>query len=199
LSAAPTPPPLPSAPPAPTTPSPASTSAASILFRDDFETNIKPEWVIQADNKSVVNGQLALDGASKISLNPGKTDWTDYTVSFATTAQTNLTDLSLWVRVQDEQNYLKMECARQTEDSAQLDCRWLRMAAGQLIPVPATNFALPQVGQIAVEIKGDVYRIIGPELTFTDLDQTVKFGGVTLEAQATPLTLDYFEVTSPSQ
>lgn len=200
----PTPSPLPpitvpstTLPPPPITPPP---PPAAILFRDDFDTNLKPDWgAIQADNKSVVNGQLVLEGASKISLYPGKTDWTDYTVSLATTAQTNLTDLALWVRVQDEQNYLKMECVERVGDSSQLDCHWLRIAAGQITPVPGTNFTMPKVGQFAVEIKGDVYRVIGPELVFTDLNQTVKFGGVALEAQAMPLTLDYFEVTGPPQ
>ncbi len=180
----------------PTSPLPPPTGTPTgpqVLFRDDFETGIRPEWDTQNANTAVVNGQLVAEGILQTRL--GDESWTDYRVSFELGDKTRLTDLTLQVRVQDENNFLKMLCvpAEGGGTPAQLNCTWFRLVGGQEVKIPGAELVMPEVGPVTLEITGNTYQVIDRELTF--LDDTVSFGGISFSAEGTPINLDYFEVT----
>ncbi len=181
--------------PLPATPLPPTSTLADpqALFRDDFETGIKPEWDRAEANAAVVNEQLVAEGILKTYL--GNNEWTDYKVSFELGDKTNLANLTLFVRVQDQHNFLKMQCLPSEEGStADLNCGWFKVIGEEELKIPGADFVMPQVGPVAVEIKGNSYQVVDHGLTF--LDDSVSSGGINFVVEGHPVSLEYFEVVN---
>ncbi len=199
-----TPPPptaIPTSAPTPTNESP-STPSPIVLFEDNFDTGIKSEWVLDNNASNLTGGQLVSSAPVTTQLPSDGSVWTDYRVSFDFAAGNNLTTLDLKMRWQDDQNYLVMKCAADS-DGAPLSCDWHRFAGGQGTPIIATEFSLPQVGSVAVEAIGNKYRVVGTAgeqlKEFEDLVNTVASGGIVFSTTGQALYLDYFKVEALAQ
>jgi hypothetical protein len=170
---------------------PSQTPAAQFLFQDDFETNIRGDWNRDPNKSSLVNGYLVVEGAVDLALTPDATAWQDYAVSFELGAKTRLSGLILDLRVENENRLIRMDCAAPDPEAA-LNCRWIKLVDGTPIPILGTEFQLPQVGPVKVEVRGSRYEVLERGLSF--IEPTFPSGGIAFEAEGSQVWLGYFEV-----
>lgn len=91
--------------PKPPTPLPTATPV-NVLFQDDFNNDIRPDWIKEGGDWKTSNGQLINAGASSI-LWLGKRDWKNYTVEFDLVGRFCYAGGSVLVRMQDTFSYVE--------------------------------------------------------------------------------------------
>jgi len=185
---------------APVIPLPTATPVitSTILFEDEFETGVKSNWTINAKTETV-SGELVAQGAVEIYLGMGVPTWKDYTISLEFGSDSQVKQLVIFTRIQDEffSKYLDVDC--QGGDSPLLNCKWQRgFAITDRRDVLGTEFIIPQTTAITIEVKGQNYSVVGQN-NFLDNQNTAEFGGVGLyivSGDNKPFKLKYFRVVA---
>jgi hypothetical protein len=176
----------------------------TLLFRDDFEGGIKPEWGMVGDRFASVNGKLIASGFLEGSI--GDSSWTNYRVSIIRGEyHFYVPSLNILLRVQDKENYMKLLCESRGDGNGHYECDFLKVVNGEEMKIlgsPFDPFPNDRFGTqtFHVEVEGDVYRVIFEgDSVFRFTDSTFSNGGVIFQLQEGrkgELAIDASEITS---
>ncbi|HCM74975.1 MAG TPA: hypothetical protein DIS90_01240 [Cytophagales bacterium] len=161
---------------APAIPSLTPTKSKTILFEDDFNGGIRPEWEIAFGNWIMSNGEFSLSQIEEIDITNNKekwsygtaivgdSNWQDYTVK----AKINLQDESgncgsILIRVQDSENFLAWEYCYFYNFTAHTNnmASWYLVQDGKWTEIPNTqtkDFPVDKQFTIEVIVKNDVVQ-----------------------------------------
>ena len=193
---APTPSPYPTYTPYPTSTSPAiptltPTKTITILFDDNFNNGIRPEWELVSGTWIMTNGELSLSGIEQYKSKTNDKDkwsygtaifgdslWQNYSVN----AKFDLKDESancgaVLVRVQDFQNFIAWEFCYFYNFSAAYNklATWYIVQNGEWTEIPNTQleeFPIDKQFSIKVIVKDDVIQ------SFVNNEQINSFSGL---------------------
>jgi hypothetical protein len=162
------------------------------LFWDDFENGIKPEWGMTGQNFIAANGNLISKG--QLQANIGNDSWKNYRVSLYDVPWELFYNVTILVRVQDMDNYMKVHCGRYQEYR---NCTWSRVINGKEQVFPGMPVYGKNSGTFTVEVDGNVYRLYSSaEMFFRFVDNTFTQGGVSLVITDGDFQLGGFDVVS---
>jgi len=151
----------------------------SILFVDDFEEGIKPDWQIKGDNFSSTNGSLSSEGLLEAYV--GGSGWSNYVVEIKGLQVKKAYGGRVIVRRQDNDNYMAFRCIYDDSSSC-TDYRWVKVVNGEEKDIPQATFyykGRDANSAIMVEVVGNGYKtIVNGEQVSKFFDDTFKNGGM---------------------
>jgi hypothetical protein len=171
------------------------TADTSILFIDDFEEGIKPDWQIKGDNFSSTNGSLSFEGL--LEANVGDSHWINYTVEINGMQVKEAHGGRVIVRRQDNDNYMAFRCIYDDSSSC-VEYRWVKVVNGEEKDIPqATFYYKSRDTTITIEITGNGYKtIVNGEQVSKFFDDTFKNGGIGLFFKKNIVKIDSITVTA---
>jgi len=176
------------------------------MYEETFEIGIggfRPEWSVDAptdpgNSYATENGELVTDGY--VAAYVGDSGWFNYRVTFGGAEYAGIETFHVLTRVQDERNYVGMECFL---SEGWLACEGYKVVDGVEGPVPGfqQTTRMCAVGQIqcdiAFEAIGDKYRVlVNGEQQAGFTDGTWSQGGVGFVVDGR-WVLDYLDVVNP--
>jgi len=125
----------------------------STVFWDDFETGINPDWVMQGNNFSMVNGELHSRGWLTAQI--GNTSLDNYAVEFD--LKQLGANLRVLVRRQDDMNYMGWQLVQGCCDCA---FNWMIVKEGKEQEVPNSRTAAECTAvHYRIETDGNMYKV----------------------------------------
>ncbi len=157
----------------------------NILFADDFEKGIKPDWGMTGSGFASVNGRLTLEKGNFSSAILGDARWVNYIVKFTGPQDS----WQIAVHIQDNNNYMLLACQSGY-------CKWSKVVNGVQQEIPRGSFGVNNGADLDLKIEGNVYSLSerGNQV-FYFADETFANGGLQLSSNS-PFYLGAFEVTA---
>lgn len=166
----------------------AKTETQNVLFRDDFENGIRPDWGMTGNNFYATNGDFTIADGSFESTIIGSSDWHNYKIVLNGYINQG-TWIEIQFRVQDRDNYLSLKCNFAAAYTAQPDCVWSKFINGNSETITGTEFKIPDGRStktfFEIELENNAYR------TFENKEQKIRFvddtfmdGGIRILGQA---------------
>lgn len=177
-----------------------------ILYQEPFETGaggFRPEWSVDAAYDAsylTENGELVTEGY--VAAYVGDDYWYDYSVTFGNADYSEITDFQVMVRMQDEDNYIGMQCF---VTDGRLACEGRKVVDGQEGPVQGfqATTSMCAIGQLecvlTLDALQDQYKVlVNGEERISFVDDTFVQGGVGFVVDG-KWVVDFIEIYEPQR